>query len=265
MIMNTNVQNGLQIFNNPKFGNIRALEINKDPYFVGRDVAACLGYAKPENAIRQHVDNEDTLKQGIPDNQGFTQTTILINESGVYSLVFGSKLPTAKDFKRWVTKDVLPSIRKTGGYIIEKEGDTDEDILSRALLIAQNKIKDREQRITLLEEENRLNKEQIKESAPKVQYYEEVLQSKSTYTTTQIAKELGFKSAEKLNLDLKKRKIQFFQSGQWMLTSKYAGQGFTKNKTTPFLHSDGRSGSNTIMVWTETGRKFLHDLYNIHE
>ena len=83
--------NTLQIFNNQQFGQIRVVDVNTIPYFVGRDVAFALGYAKPENAISQHVDKEDTLKQGIPDNQGFIQTTTLINESGVYSLVFGSK------------------------------------------------------------------------------------------------------------------------------------------------------------------------------
>lgn len=102
--------NSVQLFENSNFGKIRALEIESEPYFVGRDVALCLGYAKPENAIRQHIDFEDTLKQGIPDNQGVIQVTTLINESGVYSLIFGSKLPTAKKIKRCVIKDVLPSI-----------------------------------------------------------------------------------------------------------------------------------------------------------
>lgn len=106
----------VQIFNNPQFGQIRTLEVNNQPYFVGNDVALVLGYAKPRNAISQHVDNEDALKQGVPDNQGFIQETTLINESGVYALIFGSKLPKAKAFKRWVTSEVLPSIRKTGSY-----------------------------------------------------------------------------------------------------------------------------------------------------
>ena len=106
----------IQIFNNPQFGQIRTLEVNNQPYFVGNDVALALGYAKPRNAISQHVDNEDALKQGVPDNQGFIQETTLINESGVYALIFGSKLPKAKAFKRWVTSEVLPSIRKTGSY-----------------------------------------------------------------------------------------------------------------------------------------------------
>lgn len=104
--------NELVNFKNEDFGEIRTMLVDGVPYFVGRDVALALGYAKPRNAILQHVDNEDALKQGIPDSQGFMQQTTLINESGVYSLIFGSKLETAKSFKKWVTSEVLPSIRK---------------------------------------------------------------------------------------------------------------------------------------------------------
>lgn len=108
---------GLQIFFKEDIdANVRVKVINGAPWFVGKDVAASLGYTKTRNAISQHVDNEDALKQGVPDNQGFIQETILINESGMYALIFGSKLPTAKAFKRWVTNEVLPSIRRTGGY-----------------------------------------------------------------------------------------------------------------------------------------------------
>lgn len=106
----------LQEFQNSQFGTVRTVQVDNQPYFVGRDVAIALGYAKPENALSQHVDNEDTLKQGIPDRQGFIQKTTLINESGLYALVFGSKLPAAKQFKKWVTSEVLPAIRRTGSY-----------------------------------------------------------------------------------------------------------------------------------------------------
>lgn len=118
--LNNNQQTtGLQIFFKEDIdANVRVKVINGAPWFVGKDVAASLGYTKTRNAISQHVDNEDALKQGVPDNQGFIQETILINESGMYALIFGSKLPTAKAFKRWVTNEVLPSIRRTGGYSV---------------------------------------------------------------------------------------------------------------------------------------------------
>ncbi len=112
----------IQIFNNPEFGEIRTIIIDGEPWFVGRDVAAKLGYLKPENAISKWCDSEDTLKWGIPSNGG-EQKTLIINESGLYSLIFGSKLESAKRFKHWVTSEVLPSIHRTGNYGIPKDTD----------------------------------------------------------------------------------------------------------------------------------------------
>lgn len=109
--------NDLQIFNHPDFGEVRTVTINDEPWFVGKDVAQVLGYAKTENALAAHVDGDDTLKQGITDSLGRIQNTTLINESGLYSLVLSSKLPGAKEFKRWVTSEILPSIRKHGAYM----------------------------------------------------------------------------------------------------------------------------------------------------
>lgn len=113
--------NDLTVFKNESFGEIRTLVINGEPWFVGKDVATILGYAKPLNALAVHVDDDDSLKQGLIDSMGRTQETIIINESGLYSLVLSSKLPTAKQFKRWITSDVLPTIRKTGGYVNNDE------------------------------------------------------------------------------------------------------------------------------------------------
>lgn len=115
------MENKLQVFKNEEFGEIRTLEIDGEPYFVGKDVASVLGYAKPLNAISKHVDEDDSLKRGLIDSLGRTQQTIVINESGLYSLILSSKLPTAKKFKRWVTSEVLPTIRKTGGYVNDED------------------------------------------------------------------------------------------------------------------------------------------------
>lgn len=109
--------NEIKIFENQEFGKIRTLEMNGEPWFVGKDVATILGYAKPLNALAAHIDEDDSLKQGLIDNMGRTQETILINESGLYSLILSSKLESAKQFKRWITHEVIPSIRKTGGYV----------------------------------------------------------------------------------------------------------------------------------------------------
>lgn len=114
--------NELQIFKNPDFGQVRVIEQNGEPWFVGKDVATILGYAKPLNALATHIDEDDSLKQGLIDSIGRKQDTIFINESGLYSLILSSKLPTAKQFKRWVTSEILPSIRKNGTYSGHRQG-----------------------------------------------------------------------------------------------------------------------------------------------
>lgn len=265
--MDTNIQNfnyngkgnAIQIFNNPEFGQIRTIEVGNNPYFVGNDVAIALGYAKPRNAIMQHVDKEDALKWGIPDNQGLIQDTTIINESGVYSLVFGSKLPSAKQFKRWVTSEVLPSIRKTGGYIATRNDDTPEEIMARAIMVAQETIKKKEQRIAMLEQQTELQSEQLKLSAPKVQYFDTVLTSTNTYTATQIAKEFGY-GAETLNRKLCQMGVQYKQNGQWLLKAKHQGKEYTKSITRTYTKSDGTTGTQMQTVWTEKGRLFIHEL-----
>lgn len=108
--------NEIQIFNSPEFGEIRTVIIDNEPWFAGKDVCKSLGYAKPTQAIHNNVDKEDTLRKGLLDSRGIEQETIVINESGLYALIFGSKLDSAKKFKKWVTSEVLPSIRKTGTY-----------------------------------------------------------------------------------------------------------------------------------------------------
>ena len=114
--------NEIKIFENEEFGSVRTMEVNGEPYFVGKDVATILGYVKPENAIANHVDDEDkttTLIQGTGSN--YKSNAVIINESGLYSLILSSKLPKAKGFKHWVTSEILPSIRKTGGYLANSD------------------------------------------------------------------------------------------------------------------------------------------------
>lgn len=141
----------LQIFKSPEFGAIRAMEIENEPWFVGKDVAEALGYQKARNAISAHVDDEDKKDAPIQGDLGGIQEMTIINESGVYSLVFSSKLETAKKFKHWVTSEVLPAIRKTGGYIAGASEMTDAEIMARALEIGQRTIKAQKERIEALE------------------------------------------------------------------------------------------------------------------
>ena len=114
-------QSQIQIFNNTEFGEIRSMEIGGEPWFVGKDVAAALGYSKTRNAIARHIDEEDKKDAPIQGDLGGTQSMTIINESGLYSLILGSKLEGAKRFKRWVTSEVLPAIRKTGAYAVNSK------------------------------------------------------------------------------------------------------------------------------------------------
>lgn len=144
--------NELQIFKSPEFGQVRTVMIGGEPWLVGKDIATALGYTNTRKALNDHVDDED---KGVTkcDTLGGAQEMTIINESGLYSLVLSSKLPTAKKFKHWVTAEIIPSIRRTGGYIANAETMTDAEIMSKALLIAKKTIENREQRIHSLEAE----------------------------------------------------------------------------------------------------------------
>lgn len=128
------------IFNNPEFGEIRIVNISGEPWFVGKDVADALGYSNPRDALAVHVDDEDKNTVVFRDGNRGNPNLTIINESGVYSLIFSSKLERAREFKRWVTSEVLPSIRKNGGYIMGQEGMAPEELLSQALLVAQRTL-----------------------------------------------------------------------------------------------------------------------------
>ena len=137
--------NDLTIFTNDKFGEIRTTVVNGEPWFVGKDIAEALGYKRARGAIAAHVHEDDALKQGLTDSLGREQETIFINESGLYALIFGSKLDSSKQFKRWVTSEVLPQIRKTGGYIPLKEDEPNEVFLARAVKIANETLKNKDE------------------------------------------------------------------------------------------------------------------------
>ena len=184
----------IQIFNNAEFGEIRTTIINGEPWFVGKDVAAALGYARTADAVSAHVDAEDKGVGKIPTPGGEQDVTI-INESGLYSLVLSSKLPTARQFKRWVTHDVLPSIRKTGGYMTSVPNETPEQTMARAIIIAQATMKRQKAQI---EEQQRAieqkdttisnQKRQIEEQKPAVTFTNAVSGSQSACLIGELAK-----------------------------------------------------------------------------
>ena len=241
--------NQIQIFENQEFGAIRTLSNEQgEVMFCGKDVAMALGYSKARNAILQHVDEDDkttALIQGPGSN--YKTQAIFINESGLYSLILSSKLDSAKRFKHWVTSEVLPSIRKQGGYMVAQPGETDEMVLARALQIMQTAVQRRDEEIARLK--------------PRAEYADHVLDSITCVTTTQLAKELDM-TAQELNRRLCEMQIQYWQSGQYMLYADYARMGLAKSRTHTHTLSSGTVLTEVYLVWTERGREFIHQLLN---
>lgn len=324
------------VFENPEFGMVRTtIDKKGEPWFCAKDLCDALGYRRADNAVRQHVNPSDALKQCVAriaknrygECNGKMQVVpmIFVNESGFYALVLGSKLATAVKFKDWVTSVVLPQIRKTGGYIPMKEGESEEETIRNAEEILRATLKKKEElleqqrklleesRIQLAESRTQLEKnkvmlaqqvkligeqdveirrlngvvdEQVVNIArkgeniihlehqvdglmPKAIYSDNVLDSVSCFTTTQVAKELGI-TAQELNRSLCALHIQYYQSGQYMLYAEYAHMGLAKSRTryNAFLDPKcdgrkekmGKAVTHTYLVWTEKGRKFIHDL-----
>lgn len=250
--------NDLKIFENEQFGSIRTVMINNEPWFVGKDVAEVLGYAKARNAIATHVDTEDKKDAPIQGNLGGTQTMTLINESGLYSLILSSKLPTAKEFKRWVTSEVLPSIRKHGAYMTEKT--LEEAILNPDYLIQlATALKNEQMKRKALEAESAVQKQQIAELQPKASYYDVVLNCKDLLSITEIAKDYG-KSGTWLNRKLHELGVQFRQGKIWLLYQKYAEKGYTSTKTHTYPAANGEIHTKAHTYWTQKGRLFIYAL-----
>ena len=248
------MNNKLEIFSNPEFGNIRTIVIGNEPYFVGKDVAEVLGYSKTRNAITAHVDTEDKKDAPIQGDLGGTQKMTIINESGLYSLIIGSKLPNAKKFKRWVTSEVLPAIRKHGMYA------TDELLNDPDIAIAAfTALKEERERCKALETTIAVQTQQIQELMPKASYYDLVLNCPDLLSTSVIAKDYG-RSAKWLNAYLHEHGVQFKQGGIWLLYQKYAEKGYTSTKTHNVNGDDGQQHSKPHTYWTQKGRLFIYDL-----
>ena len=266
--------NELQIFNNPDFGQVRVVNINGEAWLVGKDVAEVLGYENQNRDIVRHVDEDDRM---MVDGKTQYQNGIelgqrggwLINESGLYSLVLSSKLPTAKKFRRWVTSEVLPSIRKHGAYMTEQTVEkalTSPDFL---IQLATNLKKEQEARQEAEAKSSKLEhevvglNEKISELKPKADYVDRILKSTSLVTTTQIAKDYGM-GAPTFNKKLKELKVQHNVGGQWVLTYKYQGKGYASSETIEVEKKDGSTKTVMHTKWTQKGRPFLHDLLKKH-
>lgn len=243
----------LQTFNFEELP-VRTLEVDGEPYFIGKDVADILGYANGRDALSKHVDEDDkkvltsrnTTLENLP-NRGLTA----VNESGLYSLIFSSKLESAKRFKRWVTSDVLPAIRKHGIYATDN--------------VIEQTLKDPDYIITVLteykkeKEQNLLLQQEIGELKPKADYVDEILKSTGTLATTQIAADYGI-SAQKLNKLLHEARLQRKVNKQWVLYSEHMGKSYTDSDTITIVRSDGREDTVLQTRWTQKGRLKIHEI-----
>ena len=248
--------NNIKIFSNPEFGQVRIVQHGGEPWFVGKDVAEILGYTKYRNAIATHVDEDDALKQGVADKLGRVQETTIINESGLYSLILSSKMPKAKEFKRWVTSEVIPAIRKTGGYIAGSENMTDAEIMAKAVLVAQSTIRQRDQRIKELECD-------VAAAKPKVLFADAVSASDSTILIGDIAKILkqnGHPIGQKRLFNwmreqgyLIKRQGADYNSP----TQRAMEMGLFKIKETAISHSDGHVSVSKTTKVTGKGQQYF--------
>ena len=224
--------NELKIFENNTFGAIRTMTINGDPYFVGKDVAEVLGYSNTRDALAKRVDEED---KGVAncDTLGGSQNLTIINESGLYSLILSSKLPKAKEFKHWVTSEVLPAIRKTGLYA------TDELLNNPDLAIkAFTALKEEREKRKALEQENKEQKSRLNKLEPIADYVKSILNCKGLINVTQIAKDYGL-SAQNFNSILSGFNVQYKSNGQWVLYSRYQDKGYTQSRTTTTYNNNG--------------------------
>ena len=242
--------NELQVFKNQEFGSVRTLVINNEPWFVGKDVAEVLGYAKARNAIAQHVDEDDALKQGITDSLGRRQETTFINESGLYSLILSSKLPSAKKFNRWVTSEVLPTLRKTGQYQVKEL--SGQELMAKALIEAQSVLAAKDK--------------QIEEMKPKVVFADAVSASKGSISVGSLAKLL----AQNGIAIGQNRLFAWLRDNNFLIkdgksknvaTQRYIDQGlFELKANVTFENGETKTHKPTTMV-TGKGQRYFIDLF----
>lgn len=251
----------IQVFENINLGTIRIVEINGEPMFVGIDVAMLLGYCNTRDAIAKHVDKEDKASVAICDGTHNRNMTV-VNESGFYSLVLSSKLPTAKAVKKWVTSEVLPSIRKTGGYMVTKDDETPEETMARALLIANDAIKRKDERIKQLEHINTQVNEEISRLKPKAELMEKVLDADERIDIGQSAKILNLPFGRN-TLFQKLRDMGIFFKNKNEPKQEYVQRGYfiLKEKWINWNDHDGFVVLKVLV--TQKGLEFLAGLFKV--
>ena len=250
----------IQIFRNPLFGEVRTVKLPEGQVgFVGKDVATALGYAKSDKAINQHVESDDRLRYQI-GTSGQKREMIIINESGLYSLILSSKLPQAKQFKHWITNEVLPQIRQTGGYIHVNNDDDENTIMVKAHKITQKTI---EKKDILLKAQLPLATEleimQKSDEIRRTHILDENAFTDDCYTISQIA-EIMQMSVKELNKRLVEEQVQFWNGGRYKLTETYQKSGYAKDRSFHYYALDGEKKERKYLVWTQKGMEFIRTI-----
>lgn len=244
--------NELKVFTNETFGQVRTVVKGNEPWFVAADVCRALELGNTSMALSRLDEDEKGIS--LTDTPGGKQEMTIVNEPGLYSLVLGSRKPEAKEFKRWITHEVIPSIRKHGMYA------TDELLANPdfAIQVFQELKAEREAKKALMAQ-NAMQAQRIAEMEPKATYYDEVLKCKDSLPTSIIAKDYGW-SAKRLNAFLHEKGVQYKLQGTWLLYSKYADKGYTKSETFPYESSYGNTHTAINTKWTQAGRLFIYEL-----
>lgn len=241
----------LTTFKNDNFGEVRTVMRDGEPWFVAADVCRSLEIGNPAMAMGRLEEDEKGISS--IDTLGGKQNLTIVNEPGLYTLVLGSRKPEAKAFKRWITHEVVPAIRKHGMYA------TDELIANPDIAIAAfTALKEEREKRKALETTVAVQSQQLAEAAPKVSYYDLILNCKDLISVSKIAKDYGM-SAIKMNKTLRDLGIQYRQGNVWLLYQKYATQGYTSTKTHKYIGSDGANHAKTATYWTQKGRLFIYN------
>lgn len=251
--------NDLMIFKNEEFGEMRTIEKNNIPYVCLTDVCKILDI-RNVSQLKTRLKKDGVITNEVIDKLGRKQQATFINESNLYKVIFQSRKPEAENFTEWVTSEVLPSIRKTGGYIAGEENMNEDELILKAMNVLNTKVENLRKENTNLLAENNKKDQLIGELKPKADYTDRILQCDDLTKANVIACDYGFSTIE-FNKILNKFGIQYKQGKDWLLYKKYRGKGYTQTKTFEFTHSNGTKGSRTSMMWTQKGRLFLYEFF----
>lgn len=261
--------NDIQVFSNEKFGQVRTVMQDGEPWFVAADVCRDLEIGNTAQAVSR-LDDDEKMTIKINDShsgtRGGAQMMTIVNEMGLYSLVLGSRKKEAKDFKRWITHEVIPTIRKTGGYVHNSEvfiqnylpfaDDTTKQLFRLTLDVVDKQNKQIAEQQKEIAEKSSV----IEEMTPKATYYDVILASPSLMTTTAIAKDFGL-TANRLNKILQEHRIQFKQGKTWYLYDEFAKRGYAQSKTYSYKGKEYPDWKATWSTqWTQPGRRFIYEL-----